>query len=550
MNSPEEYIKEHIKGYDKTIPGNVFYDICTAIAHQNDMSLEEATKIFYKNIGTLQVGEVLNQGVGKDNLWDGQDKAVAFSYGKPGFLAEPMSSLKAPICISSKDYEHGSKLPLAPGDLIVPELRTNAYGDLFQLAESVFEDERLAKYPNKPSRLTSTYMTSPDTKENWVPDKYHPVDTSKAKVHDTDAQWIDAAEHVLYDELVVMREENGLAETHPKFRDVNFIDDKERNEFLKTLWGSDIEKVVRGYADKYWEGVVTPTVDAEGPVSRPESLGEGKVTLKKVAFKVGDEVRVKKNEQAPWGAEYTGVIEKINKDNTLDIRDIDTGTLNTSQPSRLLAVPMGDGRPDLRIQQRRVGDPKGMGESAGDVGGHEVKQDYPNANWEPQGHAGQEVKNPQSMFYKEGDKLLTFLLTSIAKESGTTSATEVKNYLDGKISSPSRSLKEILRKYNIVAAVGEPMLNVEKALGEVKGKSEIQINTETAWTWGSRAAASYKLSNETNDPKEKEKWVRLGDAYRHESLEHASLVEDEGKLVGEVYRALAPFRKPAGTPEK
>ena len=94
------------------------------------------------------------------------------------------------------------------------------------------------------------------------------------------------------------------------------------------------------------------------------------------------------------------------------------------------------------------------------------------------------------------------------------------------------------------------MLNVEKALGEVKGKTEVQINIETAWTWGSRAAASYKLSNETNDPKEKEKWVRLGDAYRHESLEHASLVEDEGKLVGEVSRALAPFRKPAGTPEK
>ena len=59
-----------------------------------------------------------------------------------------------------------------------------------------------------------------------------------------------------------------------------------------------------------------------------------------------------------------------------------------------------------------------------------------------------------------------------------------------------------------------------------------------------------KWSDDTNDAKEKEKWVRLGDAYRHESLEHAALVEDDGKLVGEVYKALAPFRKPAGTPEK
>src|ERR1700676_5009333 len=123
--------------------------------------------------------------------------------------------------------------------------------------------------------------------------------------------------------------------------------------------------------------------------------------MKKIAYKVGDEVRVKKNDQAPWGAEYTGVIEKINDDNTLDIRDVYTETLNTSQPARLLAVPMATGREDLRIQQRRVGDPKGMGESAGDVGGPEIKDEYPNSSWAPKGHPGQDVKNQQSNFYKQ-----------------------------------------------------------------------------------------------------------------------------------------------------
>lgn len=685
MNSPEEYIKEQTKGYEGTIPGDVFYDICTTIAHEYDMPLEEATRIFYTNIGDLQVGEVLNKGVGKRRQWPGQNQAVNFSKSNPGALAEPMSSL----LISAKDYEHGTKLPLAPGDLIVPELRSGGLGDLFQLAEAVFEDERLAKYPNKPSRLTSTFMATPEGKLNWLHPNWQSVDTSKIKVHDTDAQWIDNAEVVLLNELKTMREEYGVSPTHPGFNDVNFIDDAERVNFLKSLWGSDVEKIVRGYADKYWEGKVEPTPeDSDNPVSRPESLGEGKVTLKKVAHKIGDEVRVKKNDQAPWGAEYTGIIEKINNDNTFDIRDVYTETLNTSQPARLLAVPMATGREDLRIQQRRVGDPKGMGESAGDVGGHEVKQDYPNANWMPTGHPGQDVKNQQSNFYKEAagsfkvgdkvtvagnkdgkvwvschcglyrqmvkpgqkgqfyypdisgesgvilavhpsnhegsgfsfdcydvlindvdtyhlnalnlnpadtmrikleepskerlddlkdeiakaekggnnelakqlleqylsltssDKLYITLLSNIAKNFDATSSLEVKNYMEGKIYAPSRSLKDILHKYNIVAAAGDPMLNVEKALGEVKDKTEVQINTETAWTWGSRAAACYKLSNETNNAAEKEKWVRLGDAYRHESLEHASLAEDDGKLVGEVSRALAPFRKPAGTPEK
>jgi len=372
MNSPQEYIKKQVAGYQTTLPYDVFCDLCTAVAHGNDISLDEATKIVYENIGSLQVGsqEFTDKGMGKHNKWPGQNQAVNFSKSNPGALAEPMSSF----------------LPI------------------------------------------------------------------------------------------------------------------------------------------------------------------GRIEL--VAFQIGDRVRVKKNDKAPWGAEYTGFIERINADKTFDIRDEDTDVLYTSQPERLIAVPLATGREDLRIQQRRVGDPKGMGESQLDIGNRNVKQDYPSNTWEPAGHPGQEVKNPFSAFYKQGDQLLTFLLTRIQREYGETSALEVQGYLEGKIHSPSQSLKDILHKYNIVATAGASMLNVEKALGEVKGKTEVMINTETAWTWGSRAAACYKLSNDTNDAKEKEKWVRLGDAYRHESLEHAALAEDDGKLVGEVYKALAPFRKPAGTPEK
>lgn len=83
------------------------------------------------------------------------------------------------------------------------------------------------------------------------------------------------------------------------------------------------------------------------------------------------------------------------------------------------------------------------------------------------------------------------------------------------------------------------MLNVEKALGEVKDKTEVQINTETAWTWGSRAAACYKLSNEEKE--KKDAWIRLGDGYFHEALEHSILADFTGKLSQRVLQEVQKF---------
>jgi Fe-Mn family superoxide dismutase len=140
-----------------------------------------------------------------------------------------------------------------------------------------------------------------------------------------------------------------------------------------------------------------------GDLAEPKSSLGPLSKLELFSYKKGDIVRVVNNTQAPWGGEYKGVIEHINAQDTFDIRDLSTGVLNVNQPAHLLRNPLGEGRPDVRVQQRRVGDPKGMGESQLDSGDINIKREYPANSWMPAGQSGKDVKNQQSNFYKEAD---------------------------------------------------------------------------------------------------------------------------------------------------
>jgi len=67
------------------------------------------------------------------------------------------------------------------------------------------------------------------------------------------------------------------------------------------------------------------------------------------------------------------------------------------------------------------------------------------------------------------------------------------------------------------------VLDVDKALAEVQTKSESVIEAETACKWAARAVACARLGQEA-------RFVH----YFGEALEHAALVGDFGKTVGEV----------------
>jgi hypothetical protein len=98
------------------------------------------------------------------------------------------------------------------------------------------------------------------------------------------------------------------------------------------------------------------------------------------------------------------------------------------------------------------------------------------------------------------------------------------------------------------------MLEVEKAIVELKAKSMEEIERETSVKWGSRAAASYDLVGQEGDPGARFKRFYEAENFRQEAFEHASMVEDDGKLLHAIRVEVAAHRSAAltrlGTPEK
>lgn len=96
---------------------------------------------------------------------------------------------------------------------------------------------------------------------------------------------------------------------------------------------------------------------------------------------------------------------------------------------------------------------------------------------------------------------------------------------------------------------------LKKARKLLREKSYLEIQADTAWTWAARAAASYEVVEEGANPKLNDEvgplalygWLMVGDEYRHEALEHAALVEDQGKLLQQVQQAIDKARRKART---
>jgi hypothetical protein len=88
-------------------------------------------------------------------------------------------------------------------------------------------------------------------------------------------------------------------------------------------------------------------------------------------------------------------------------------------------------------------------------------------------------------------------------------------------------------------------LKIDKAKAELKEKSYLEIQKETAWTWASRSAASYDLAIEEKDLCRKVAVFSVAEEFHHEAIEHAALYEDGGALLTEVDKELEPFRERA-----
>lgn len=89
------------------------------------------------------------------------------------------------------------------------------------------------------------------------------------------------------------------------------------------------------------------------------------------------------------------------------------------------------------------------------------------------------------------------------------------------------------------------VLDVQKALDELKSKSMVDIERSTAQTWGGRAAASYQLAMQSDGMAGRFRHFYEGENYRQEALEHASMAEDGGKLMMQVHDEIDAVRRRA-----
>ena len=88
-------------------------------------------------------------------------------------------------------------------------------------------------------------------------------------------------------------------------------------------------------------------------------------------------------------------------------------------------------------------------------------------------------------------------------------------------------------------------LKVKEAEEELDRESYVEIQGETAWKWGSRAAATYEKLIKAKKEFKLGLWT-MAEEYYHEAVEHAALVEDEASdLVKDIQKAVRPYQDKA-----
>ena len=104
---------------------------------------------------------------------------------------------------------------------------------------------------------------------------------------------------------------------------------------------------------------------------------------------------------------------------------------------------------------------------------------------------------------------------------------ESKEYFDAALKNKEAMLKR---------AMG---FDIDKALQEIQEKDSAEIDIATAYSWGSRALAAYKLYDETKELK----WLLAAEEYGNEAIEHAALAKNKGKTLKAIENAIGKARK-------
>ncbi len=85
------------------------------------------------------------------------------------------------------------------------------------------------------------------------------------------------------------------------------------------------------------------------------------------------------------------------------------------------------------------------------------------------------------------------------------------------------------------------VLHADDARNELQHKTLLEIERETAKTWGARAAAAFELASSSSGV-QRAKWLSDAENYRQESLEHAAMTGDI-KFIEQVLDDLESVRR-------
>jgi hypothetical protein len=115
----------------------------------------------------------------------------------------------------------------------------------------------------------------------------------------------------------------------------------------------------------------------------------------------------------------------------------------------------------------------------------------------------------------------------------------VEKMLGRKVSWDKTSWTKAERSIPLSKVAEEQLFDVEAALDEVQSKSHAEIEQETAYKWGARALACYKLHRDEAEVKDGEDpWLLKASDFANEAMEHAAMVMDDGETLHIVEHAL------------
>jgi hypothetical protein len=88
-------------------------------------------------------------------------------------------------------------------------------------------------------------------------------------------------------------------------------------------------------------------------------------------------------------------------------------------------------------------------------------------------------------------------------------------------------------------------IDINKGLSDIDGKTDEEVQYDSAVGWAEKCCAAYKKSTESDDLAEKIRFLLWAESLRDEAIEHAGKCEDHGSFLSELQDDIDEYRHSA-----